>query len=61
MIDFKTDKNSEEIVDKLVQLLNNKNYQIKLGKQARDWIMKYHDYKAVASKLRDIYLKCLVN
>ena len=47
----------EEVRDQIVFLLNNPEEGKKIGEKAREWVVKYYDYRKVAQKLLNIYLE----
>jgi glycosyltransferase involved in cell wall biosynthesis len=51
---FKKD-NVEDLAKKIDILMQDKDLRIKLGKQARDWVVKERDWKVLSNKLVNIY------
>ncbi len=52
----------DDIVDfsnNLEKLIRDKNLRIKLGKQARNWVIENRDWKILAQKVNDIYQSIL--
>ena len=48
--------NTETITEKLEMLINDDDLRVKAGKQGRTYVENYHDYKAIAYILKDIYI-----
>ena len=47
--------NPDNIRDVLENILKNRDMLIPLGQRGRDYVVKYHDYRAVAKKLLSLY------
>ncbi len=49
--------NAEDLALKLERLINDKKLRLKLGKQARKWVLEYRDWKVISKTLSDVYNK----
>jgi len=47
----------EEVRDNLIFLINHPDEGEKIGQKAREWVVKYYDYRKVSQKLLNIYLE----
>jgi len=47
--------NGSELYSKLNELIKSSELRIKLGRQGKSWVEKYHGYKNVNDKLKELY------
>ena len=47
--------NLEDFTDKLELLINDRELRVKVGKQARKWVVKERDWSIISQKLINIY------
>ena len=52
---FVVANNSEQLYEKLLELIDNVGLRKQLGEQGKIWVDKYHGYKSVDSKLKELY------
>lgn len=45
----------EEARDHIIRLLDDPPYRLKIGQQAQEWVMRFHDYRRVAETLLRYY------
>lgn len=50
----------DDIYNKIVELINDKELQNTIGNNAREWVMKNRDWKSLGLKLSEIYKQILV-
>jgi glycosyltransferase involved in cell wall biosynthesis len=49
--------NANNLADKLIELIDNKNYRQKKRSESRAWVRKYHSYDSVFNKMLEFYKK----
>lgn len=49
--------NSNNLADKLVELIDSSDYRKKTRKDSRKWVSKYHSYESVFGKMLELYIK----
>ena len=54
---FTVANNEEELYDKLNELINNKDLRLNLGEKGKGWVEKYHGFKSVDKKLKELYVQ----
>ncbi len=47
--------NENELYSKINELLENKGYREQVGRRGKQWVEKYHGYKSVDRKLKELY------
>jgi hypothetical protein len=47
--------NSDNLADKIIELLGNRNLLLSYRKRSREWVIKYHSYESVFKKLMEYY------
>ena len=52
---FVVANNSNELYSKLNELMDDKELRIELGVRGKNWVEKYHGYKNVNDKLKELY------
>jgi glycosyltransferase involved in cell wall biosynthesis len=52
---FVVANDENELYNKINELLENKNYRQQVGERGKQWVEKYHGYKSVDSKLKELY------
>lgn len=58
---FVVSNNSEELYQRLNELIEDRNYRKELGSNGMAWVEKYHGYKEVNKKLKELYkLKSII-
>jgi glycosyltransferase involved in cell wall biosynthesis len=46
-----------DVIELLTDLIESRERRIEVGKAAREWVLKYHDYLSVARRLTNLYKK----
>lgn len=49
--------NKDNLAEKLIDLIDNKDFRFKKRKQSRKWVEKYHSYKSVFAEMLRLYKK----
>lgn len=52
---FVVANNENELYNKLVELIDNRDLRLQLGTEGRKWVDKYHGFKSVDSRLKELY------
>lgn len=52
---FVVANNADELYSKLNELIDDKESRLRLGIQGKNWVNKYHSYKSVNEKLKELY------
>jgi hypothetical protein len=52
---FVVANNYNELYNKLVELIENRDLRLRLGAEGRRWVDKYHGFKSVDSRLKELY------
>ncbi len=52
---FVVANNSDELYEKLNELIENGDLRSEIGLKGKDWVKKYHSYESVNQKLKELY------
>lgn len=47
--------NGDELFERLIELIDSKDYRNKVGEESKKWVTKYHGYEAVNRNLHKLY------
>jgi glycosyltransferase involved in cell wall biosynthesis len=54
---FVVANNFDELYKSLIELIDNENMRIEIGKKGIAWIDKYHSFEGVNKKLKQLYIQ----